>query len=496
MRYAGQPIPVGGPGRPRRRGRRRGRARPAGSARAAGIRGRSATRRTPRGPARSSSSPASDTPPPITTTLGSSAAARLAMPAAEPAAHRGEDLHRGQVALPGRGGHQAGRSARSGRRRPAPAAGVRRPARPRPVRARRGPARCRTRTSPSSRGCRTRSAGRPARPHVARTRRPPRTRRGRACRDTTRPPPIPVPSVTQTTPLTARGAEPVLGPGGRVGVVLDRHRQPDPAGQRIPQRLVAPGQVRREQHGRPVVGDPARRADADRDDLVPRGQLGHHLGDHVLGVDDVARGGSAASADHAARRRRPHRRRPWCRRCRPRSRGSRALVQRDQLQPRVGSGGAGGAAGARTSRAASRARRPRRRPRRRGLVASAARRVRPTAHPARARGSSARRGQPRRWVQQRAHDVDDGRSRSGELVGHVRPVAAQRGDELAIGHRSTPARRLRCAPSRSSPNRARAHSCTASASSRPASDAAVPSAPLGPVVTFAANSRVGPEPDP
>ena len=48
--------------------------------------------------------------------------------------------------------------------------------------------------------------------------------------------------------LAATGAEPPLGPDGGVGVVLDDDRQPQPRADRVAQRLVAPGQVRREQH--------------------------------------------------------------------------------------------------------------------------------------------------------------------------------------------------------------------------------------------------------
>ena len=55
-----------------------------------------------------------------------------------------------------------------------------------------------------------------------------------------------------------------------------------------------------------------------------------------------------------------------------------------------------------------------------------------------------------------------------------------------IGHQEHSGAPVAMCAESASPNRARAHSCTASASSRPASDAAFPSAPLGPVVTFAA----------
>src|SRR6185312_17517935 len=55
-----------------------------------------------------------------------------------------------------------------------------------------------------------------------------------------------------------------------------------------------------EQHGSPVVGDPAGGADADRDHVVPLGQLVHAAGDRVLGAGDVARGGPADQRQHAA----------------------------------------------------------------------------------------------------------------------------------------------------------------------------------------------------
>ncbi len=80
----------------------------------------------------------------------------------------------------------------------------------------------------------------------------------------------------------------------------------------------------------------------------------------------------------------------------------------------------------------------RRRPaERRGLDPAVGRSVELAAAPVPAsvplpRGSSAGpEVRPWRWIQQRAHDVDDGRGRGGELVGHVRPVAAKRRDELA-----------------------------------------------------------------
>jgi hypothetical protein len=93
--------------------------------------------------------------------------------------------------------------------------------------------------------------------------------------------------------LSAGRAEAVLGPGGGIGVVLDRHRDPDPFAQCVPKRLVAPGQVRREEDGGPVGADPARRADADGGHLVAAGEHVDDLGDHRLGFVHVMAGRAA-----------------------------------------------------------------------------------------------------------------------------------------------------------------------------------------------------------
>src|SRR6478735_5890365 len=68
--------------------------------------------------------------------------------------------------------------------------------------------------------------------------------------------------------LSPGGTEGRLGPGRGIGVVVDGDRQGDALRQRVTQRLVAPGQVRREDDGRAVLGDEARGADADGHDVV------------------------------------------------------------------------------------------------------------------------------------------------------------------------------------------------------------------------------------
>src|SRR5262245_17747208 len=79
-------------------------------------------------------------------------------------------------------------------------------------------------------------------------------------------------------------AEPPLSPGGRVGVVLHDDPEAGTAPDRLPQRLPSPGQMRREEYGRPVGVDEAGGADADAPDPLPMvpSQLGHHIGDGVL----------------------------------------------------------------------------------------------------------------------------------------------------------------------------------------------------------------------
>ena len=76
-------------------------------------------------------------------------------------------------------------------------------------------------------------------------------------------PPIPVPRVMQTRRFCALpGAEAPFRPGGGIGVVGQQHRPAEQPLQVVPQRLVAPGQVRAEQHGAAVEVHPAGRADA------------------------------------------------------------------------------------------------------------------------------------------------------------------------------------------------------------------------------------------
>jgi hypothetical protein len=80
--------------------------------------------------------------------------------------------------------------------------------------------------------------------------------------------------------VTAR-AELELGPGGGVRVVLDDHRKAHLGGDVLAQRLVAPGEVRCELHGRARGVDPAGGTDPDGPDRVHVGQLHDHLGDHA-----------------------------------------------------------------------------------------------------------------------------------------------------------------------------------------------------------------------
>jgi hypothetical protein len=70
--------------------------------------------------------------------------------------------------------------------------------------------------------------------------------------------------------LAATGTELVLGPGRGVRVVLHHHRQAHPSGDRVAQRLVAPGQVRCDEDPRAVGVDEAGRPDARRP--PPRGR--------------------------------------------------------------------------------------------------------------------------------------------------------------------------------------------------------------------------------
>ena len=120
--------------------------------------------------------------------------------------------------------------------------------------------------------------------------------------------------------LPLPGPEPPLRPGCGVRVVLHHDRQSERCGDRVPQRLVAPGQVRGEQHPRPVGVHEARRADAHRADDVaaraaprrPRRWSPRPPSDRATALA----GGPGPAPDHADP---PRRRRPSCRRCRPRS---------------------------------------------------------------------------------------------------------------------------------------------------------------------------------
>src|SRR6202044_489010 len=74
--------------------------------------------------------------------------------------------------------------------------------------------------------------------------------------------------------VAARGAEHGLGPGGGVRVVLHYHGQACVVFDPLLQRLVAPGEVGREQHAGPGDVDEPGGADAHGVHLVPAGQLG------------------------------------------------------------------------------------------------------------------------------------------------------------------------------------------------------------------------------
>ena len=254
---------------------------------------------------------------------------QVGQPAAEPAPHR----RCRSTARPGRPSAAAvsppGRSSPRPTRR-ARACGRPPPATRRPARGRRGPARVRRRTSPSSRGCRRRTAVRPgtsvmcpysqAIPYAPRYTEP----------SMTSPPPMPVPSVTHDDDrLALRGAEAVLGPRGGVRVVLDDQRQRDAACQRGAQRLVAPGEVRREQHGGVVVRDPAGGTDADRDHVVLGGAARRRRRDDRLDLLRRRTPACPAARGRAPGPARPRLRpRPSSRRCRLRSTNSFVRIAR------------------------------------------------------------------------------------------------------------------------------------------------------------------------
>ncbi len=144
--------------------------------------------------------------------------------------------------------------------------------------------------------------------------------------------------------LALRCAEAPLGPAAGVGVVVDHHRQSRTSRDRVAQRLVAPGEVRREQHGRLGRVDESRCTDADGGDVVLAAKLLGDLGDRVdhggrLGGRRLA----LAAGRGCARPRRRLRRRSWCRRCRCRSPACRTS---DGFGPRevCGADDAGGVA--------------------------------------------------------------------------------------------------------------------------------------------------------
>lgn len=85
--------------------------------------------------------------------------------------------------------------------------------------------------------------------------------------------------------LAASGAEAPLRPGGGVRVVVDHHRDGEPGGDRVPERFVAPGEVRGEEDLRAVGVHPAGGADAHGVHVVPVGEVEHQLDNGVL--DDL-----------------------------------------------------------------------------------------------------------------------------------------------------------------------------------------------------------------
>ncbi len=85
--------------------------------------------------------------------------------------------------------------------------------------------------------------------------------------------------------LATAGAEAPLGPGRGVGVVVDENGHREPARETVPEGLVAPGQVRGEEHAVAVGVDPAGRADADGVHVVAVGEVQDQLDDRVL--DDL-----------------------------------------------------------------------------------------------------------------------------------------------------------------------------------------------------------------
>ena len=97
-------------------------------------------------------------------------------------------------------------------------------------------------------------------------------------------------------PLAVAGAEASLGPGGGIGVVLDHQRQPGALFDRGPQRLVAPGQVGREQHGGAGGVHEPGRAQPGRLHVVVGGQLPDAVGDDALNLVRILGRGVASQS--------------------------------------------------------------------------------------------------------------------------------------------------------------------------------------------------------
>jgi hypothetical protein len=101
--------------------------------------------------------------------------------------------------------------------------------------------------------------------------------------------------------VAAGGAEARFGPGRGVRVVLHHDRAAQTLLHPLLERLVAPGQVRREQHGGARAVDEAGGAQADGGDLVAVQQFGHHIGDRLLGQQRAGgRGGPLEPGDDLA----------------------------------------------------------------------------------------------------------------------------------------------------------------------------------------------------
>ena len=134
------------------------------------------------------------------------------------------------------------------------------------------------------------------------------------------PPPTPVPTVTSSGSATSSPAPKVNSPQAAAFASFSTTTgSPMRASRSLGRRLVAPGQVRGEQHRRAARVHEARRPDADRRDVVAAAQLG----DQVLDVRSIAVGvrrrrlaGARSRGSRPSRR--PRRRRSWCRprRCR------------------------------------------------------------------------------------------------------------------------------------------------------------------------------------